>query len=448
MLAAIWHWIQHFWAALIALLASGGGVFVAGTLKQASKPREEEPAGEPPATADEAAPREPTVTAEPPPSRSTRVTQGIRIKPPAVEIDEPWVDELVAPEAAAPADFGPAPAFERPRPIAPELRGVEIFFGTDRAPDGRWTYSKKRGRELRFGRAMVTAPRRRRPGKVQRPFSLFGFELQEQDPQKHFVVQAVRQLTANEFRHELALENAKTGDQPALLFVHGYNVTFRGGLYRTAQLALDLEVKGLVLHYSWPSAGRFLGYDRDMETAKQSAAHLRAFLDVLAQTGIKRINILAHSKGSELLLMALDGQAASRLKGVRQVVLASPDVDSDFARQQIERIHRKVKGLTLYACAADLALLASRLKAGGEARAGGLLADGYPLIAEGLDSIDATRCTLRLDEFNHNAFVADTVLRHDLAALLATGRRPPNQRSASITPRTCRRGDYWYLEPR
>lgn len=343
--------------------------------------------------------------------------------------------------------------FDRPvlafaKPPADAVTAVGVFFGTDRDPDKKGGYSGRRGGQLRLGHALVTAPRKRRPGSIARPLSVVGIRLEREDAAKHFVVQETQELEVDAFRTKLDSETRAAGRYPAMLFVHGYNATFNGGLYRAAQLAIDLRIRGPVLHYSWPSRGRPIAYDPDDATIKQARRHFREFLDVLASTSLTHVNIIAHSKGSELLLEALDDQPKSKLKSVGQIVLASPDVDSEFAEDAIGRIRHKVKGITLYACSADLALLASKTKAGGEPRAGGLLGDGYPLIVDGLDSIDASRCKLRLREFNHNAVVADTVLRFDLDRLLATGKRPPNERTPSITARTCPRGDYWYLEPR
>jgi esterase/lipase superfamily enzyme len=173
-----------------------------------------------------------------------------------------------------------------------------------------------------------------------------------------------------------------------------------------------------------------------------------AYLDLILASGVARLNILAHSLGNDLLLETLKDRSHAGLSAVRQVVLASPDVDCDVAAVLAPKISPKVKGMTLYACDKDIALRVSKDKAGGMPRAGELMGDGYPLIVSGMDSIDASACTLRLAEFNHNSFVADTVLRHDLAKLLSSGRRPPDERSASITPGSCPRGEFWRLQPR
>jgi esterase/lipase superfamily enzyme len=331
-----------------------------------------------------------------------------------------------------------------------EFELVDIFFGTDRLPEatpGR--YAGRRGRALRTGVATVSAPKDRPAGSIPRPRKLFLLTLEKEDPARHFVVRSSEELDAVAFQARLREAQTACGEHPALLFVHGYNTPFEGALYRAAQLAIDLSVTGPMLLYSWPSRGKLglQAYDYDRESVKQARVHFAAFLDRVFASGVRRLNILAHSMGNDLLLETLDDHPRTRLKGLQQIVLASPDVDADVAANLVPRVSPKAKSMTLYACSEDLAIGVSKTKAGG-ARAGGLLDDGYPLIAAGLDSIDASSCTLRLMEFNHNSFVADTVLRYDLAALLAWGRRPPDKRSPSITLETCARGQYWLLQAR
>ena len=51
------------------------------------------------------------------------------------------------------------------------------------------------------------------------------------------------------------LETKKT----VFIFVHGYNVPYSNGVYRTGQLVADFEANAVPVHYSWPSQGRTLG---------------------------------------------------------------------------------------------------------------------------------------------------------------------------------------------
>ena len=55
-----------------------------------------------------------------------------------------------------------------------------------------------------------------------------------------------------------------------LVYVHGYNMSFDETATRAAQLAYDLDFPGLPFFFSWPSAGKLLGYLRDADSARLS----------------------------------------------------------------------------------------------------------------------------------------------------------------------------------
>jgi esterase/lipase superfamily enzyme len=74
-------------------------------------------------------------------------------------------------------------------------------------------------------------------------------------------------LPRDEFVRESDAQLAKAvryRDQ-VFIFVHGFNTSFDDALYRTAQLAYDMEFDGVPYLFSWPSmasATEYL-YDRD-----------------------------------------------------------------------------------------------------------------------------------------------------------------------------------------
>jgi esterase/lipase superfamily enzyme len=80
-----------------------------------------------------------------------------------------------------------------------------------------------------------------------------------QIPSKHIVVLSVKPL--DRVAWSTSLRTAmKPWTREALVFVHGYNVTFETAARRTAQLAYDLNFRGVPLMYSWPSKGILAGY--------------------------------------------------------------------------------------------------------------------------------------------------------------------------------------------
>lgn len=335
-------------------------------------------------------------------------------------------------------------AAEPPRQPRPNRIHRHVLFGTDRAPDerARGGYGSGRSGELVLGEGVVSLPRGRARGKLPRPGKFLFWTLAREDPGRHVMLaRPPSRLTREAF-----LAGVEGVPEPAFLFIHGYNTSFEGGLFRTAQLAVDLEITGPVFHYSWPSAGNLLRYDYDDQSAQQARRHLRDFLSlIVTEAGVSKLNVLAHSKGNELLLDALDFWAeGERGRCGQQLVLASPDVDVDFARQVIPRTSGLFDGVTLYANGNDRPLMISSGKASAP-RAGGLLADGAPLIVSGADSIDATQAEFDIFGLNHDVYVDEPVLMYDILALFQRGTRPPDQRNPSLRPATSPRGAYWRL---
>lgn len=272
-------------------------------------------------------------------------------------------------------------------------------------------------------------------------------QLEATDPSKHFVILG----PPTELSEQAFVEEARAASQPgsvALLFVHGYNTGFKGAVFRTAQLGYDLHATGPVFLYSWPSRKEVLAYDYDVASADQAQVYFESFLRLISErAGVKKLNIIAHSRGNNLVLTTLARLAREQSRLAQdccgQLILASPDVDSDYAANLLPELMPLFEGVTLYANQHDRALLISQRKAGGVPRAGQLQLDGAPLILRGLDSIDASQA-FRPFELNHDTYVTSTTL-FDIEALIERAVRPPDLRTPSLRPIHAARGDYWRL---
>src|SRR6185436_720510 len=158
----------------------------------------------------------------------------------------------------------------------------------------------------------------------------------------------------------------KSEARAAMLFVHGYNVSFEDAIFRTAQLAVDLKFPGAAMAFSWPSYADPVKYTFDEQNAEVSIPALREVLeDLAARSGAKRVHIIAHSMGNRVLagaLRSMDSTVQARNKAVfRELVLAAPDIDSRvFQSQVLPHIVRNVQHCTLYASSRDRALRMSR----------------------------------------------------------------------------------------
>ena len=166
------------------------------------------------------------------------------------------------------------------------------------------------------------------------------------DPDRQFLVAGGGRIAdARAFRRaiERDLAGRAPDDRDIMLFVHGYNHSFAEGVYRTAQLAHDLQLPGIHAHFSWPSRMKPYAYSGDRDGALYSRDGLVQTIDLLARTrGRGRIVLMAHSMGGQLLMEALRQIALSGrrdlLDRIDGVILMSPDLDLRLFRSQVRAI--------------------------------------------------------------------------------------------------------------
>ena len=230
----------------------------------------------------------------------------------------------------------------------------------------------------------------------------------------------------------------------ALVFVHGYNVTFDNAVRRAGQLAYDLNFDGPVFVFSWPTRSSVMSYIGDIDSATVSAKALKDFLRlVVAETKAAKIHLIAHSMGNLVLaeaLSQLDSDTAERLV-IGEMINAAPDVDPDRFAQIIGKAQAKGAKSTVYASSADRALGLSGWLRGGT-RLGYISADGPPLVP-GVDTIDITENGFSLFGLNHDVYAASPVIVADMRRLLQGGERPPDKRTAAFQTVTGKQGAYW-----
>ncbi|MGE0699117.1 MAG: alpha/beta hydrolase [Hyphomicrobiaceae bacterium] len=315
----------------------------------------------------------------------------------------------------------------------------------------------ERSERLATGLAVVTVPRTARAtGTIPRPrqytFLNLRYYSESENPQKHFTIASLRLLEPGELspRANGLLDKSTRFKDQVLVFIHGYNSTFDDALYRTAQVAHDLEFDGLAAMYSWPSRGTLKDYSYDLNSAARAQAYLAEFLSRIArETRARRIHIVAHSLGNRPLIEALRSLQLSGDRAVRaklgQIVLAAPDVDRDLFADITAKLDLGA-GRTLYASNEDKALILSR-QADGVPRAGDVPADG-PLIVKGLDTIDISAASTKaLLSANHNDYAERSHVLKDIQLLIDRGVRPPDQRFPLYMVAEGKGGRYWRYTP-
>ncbi|MGH1419289.1 MAG: alpha/beta hydrolase [Hyphomicrobiaceae bacterium] len=332
---------------------------------------------------------------------------------------------------------------------------VPVYFGTDRArepSEKRLEYNANRARRLELGRALVTVPRVHQIPNIERPwkitipyFNVTVYE-EDEDPKKHFTMQEIKSMTQEQLMVLVRerIGGSKRFKDHALVFIHGYNTSFDLAVYRTAQIAYDIDYDGAPFVYSWPSGGNVASYTYDLGSAAQSEPYLREFLTMVSQkSGATRISVIAHSMGNQPLLRVLQDFTRTSPPGIKidQLILAAPDVDSDTFENIASTLQPLADGITLYAASNDRALNASE-SFHRSPRAGDVPEDG-PIILQGLDTIDVSAISMDSLGLHHSGYAENNKLLQDIGRLIETGQRPPNLRVPGLEVISTEKGSYW-----
>lgn len=199
------------------------------------------------------------------------------------------------------------------------------------------------------------------------------------DPEHQFMVTRADQYRdAPAFRTSLrrALAAPEAQGREVMIFVHGYNMTFADGLYRTAQIQHDLDLQGVAVHYAWPSAAHVLGYAHDRDSAQFARDGLESLIAEVRAAGGRDIVLVAHSMGANIVMEALRqiriGGRDPLMNGISGVVLMSPDIDTDVFRSQAARIDPLPQPFVIFTSRRDRALRISARLNGEEQRLGNL----------------------------------------------------------------------------
>lgn len=345
----------------------------------------------------------------------------------------------------------PVAEAEPPPPVVTEARRitnrpahnaevVRIFYGTDRQPvaSRAGEFENTRGDALRVGWCDVSIPPDHRLAVIERP-RITRLEFKE-DPEKHFVITQRAEQSPVEFWGTLKALDRDSG----LLFIHGFAIEFDDAVYRSAQLAYDLEFKGVPLLYSWASSGSKRRYTADLGNSENTIASLKLFLvGIIKQARITRLHIVAHSMGNRALLLTLLELAATwttnGLPTIENLFLTAPDVDKGRFGQIVPPTIGIAKRTTLYASSKDKALKASKRKQI-YPRAGD--ADDI-VVMPGLDSIDASR--LQTDFLSHSYYGDHRSVVSDLHEVIRYGTAPAGRFGLRGVPKASPR--YYEFKP-
>jgi esterase/lipase superfamily enzyme len=341
---------------------------------------------------------------------------------------------------------------------------VRIFFATDRndtsdlndaTPPVRDRFGILPQRGLTYGVATVSIPPGHVKGRTESP-ALFAAP----NPARHLSITDLKVLARASEPASVAayFESMKArlrGPPPAattpatappgarpevLIFIHGFATRFDDAIVNAAQVAHDIGFEGLVVCYSWTSAGAILSYLADGKNAEWTVRYFAEFLEQLADHGVAdRIHLLAHSMGSRVvtrgllaymalrdhqvvqdLIHANDSPAggASERHDFGQVILAAADVDAAiFARDYAPLLWRAADRTTVYISQRDFALLVSGRLHDFSRLGNSDLPDVDLRLHERIDVVDAT--PVDRDPIGHFYFAESPEVLDDIRDVLA-----------------------------
>jgi NTE family protein len=291
-------------------------------------------------------------------------------------------------------------------------------------------FSGERASGTKYGKATVRVPPDRHIGELERPkeLKIFGYSIYKQtlDPKIHFILERCDVMEKDAWLNNIR----SAGKHEALIFVHGFNVTFVEGIYRCAQIAWDIGYEGVPILFSWASRGKLEAYFYDQTSARLAGKRFVALLADLNNAGITKVHVLAHSMGNYSVLNALANHYHVS-EPIGELLMAAPDVDRDDYIDMAPRARLATGGMTLYASSNDRALAAAKEIAGEIPRAGDVPAAG-PILVDRVDAIDASLLGDEIFGLNHGTYAKDQSILNDVKRVLADGLRPPNKRLIQI----------------
>jgi esterase/lipase superfamily enzyme len=284
-----------------------------------------------------------------------------------------------------------------------------IFVATTRveADNRKEVFSGGRSPNLHFARVDMTVPAVHKTGEIERRK-----KNQRPDPAKFFVANEVAGYQDDEAFSKALRADIAAHDGRALVFIHGYNTAFDGAVYRMTQIAHDAKYSGTPVLFTWASGGKTVDYVYDNNSATAARDRLEKTLRLVADSGAKRVDIIAHSMGNWVTMEALRQLAITNdrdLDGkLGDVVLASPDIDVDVFKAQMSRYGKPDKPFILFLSGDDRALRISGLIAGNRPRLGGY-EDAADIASYGVVAVDLTKVDAG-DALNHAKFADNPTL--------------------------------------
>ncbi|WP_320173540.1 alpha/beta hydrolase [Maridesulfovibrio sp.] len=309
------------------------------------------------------------------------------------------------------ADLTKALTTERP------FQEIELFYGTDRKPSGSTVPAKAFGEErgdLSWGACSVTVPYDKGTKELKKSrFTMTSYGL---SPARNYEVTDVRQLPQRSFETSIAKRLAANPENSALIFVHGFNISFAEAAKRTARMSYQLQYQGAPLFFSWPAQVDKLDYMQDEQNADYAVAQLTEFLKVVTEESTaENIFLIGSNMGCEPLCEALTKLKLSRenMSRIRELILTAPDINRNkFAAMILPKMHNTSAHITIYMSNRDDKLALAHKERSG-IRLGDVVNNAD---LPGIDFVDASAVDTSMD--GKPDFVKKTSIYNDIANVI------------------------------
>lgn len=318
-----------------------------------------------------------------------------------------------------------------------------VWFGTNRKPvdasDPSRGFSGARDKTMHYGHCDVFVPESHKIGSVGSSWIKRLLTLTDD----RLKLRRLGVLGRADYWRALGRQLAKQapGERHAVVFLHGYNVSFEQAAIRAAQIGFDLGVGGAMAFFSWPSRGKTGQYIADGASIEASEAAIADFLaDFGRESGADIVHVIAHSMGNRGLLRAINRifADAERRSGCQfgEFILAAPDVDADTFGQLAGAYREMAARTTLYVSGRDRAVGLSKW------------IHDYPRVGfepplsifDGIDTISVTNVDLSI--LGHGYVAEARPVLTDMHAIIF--RRDPPEKRAFLKERKTDRGQrYW-----
>lgn len=253
---------------------------------------------------------------------------------------------------------------------------VPVYVATSRMAQNSYSqpYGAERSNKLHYNRVDVGIPQKHVKGAVETNAYKPTYD-------KYFAAVALQQYKDREqFKQQLnaALAKRPKGKKEIFLFIHGYNNNFADGVFRTAQLVHDYSLDVVTVHYSWPSAGSVPLYVYDRDSANFARDGLMELLQIISETDVEKVSVIAHSMGNFVMMeafrtLALQGKYEP-IRRMISLLMAAPDIDLDVFERQLKDIKKVPQPTAILVSRKDKALAIS-----------GRLTGGHPRVGDGSD---------------------------------------------------------------